>query len=200
MSSSRCAIVAASKSVAVITCRSGLKVTRVPVLRVLPVFASAAVFLPRANRCFHALPSRQTSTSSHSDSALVTETPTPCRPPEILYPPPPNFPPACKVVSTTSTAGGRSWGSDQPECRRRCQSRWHCRPCGARRRSACTGRRAPHRQSCRPPHRGGGAAHPARCCQCTSPGACEHPPAPPEPESVLRCRASEPGLSPCWRL
>ena len=31
--------------------------------------------------------------------------PTPCKPPETLYPPLPNFPPACSIVNTTSTAG-----------------------------------------------------------------------------------------------
>ena len=30
----------------------------------------------------------------HGDSAFTTEEPTPCKPPETLYPPPPNFPPA----------------------------------------------------------------------------------------------------------
>ena len=44
-----------------------------------------------------------------AESAFTTETPTPCRPPEIEYPPPPNFPPAFSVVSATSTAGRRSF-------------------------------------------------------------------------------------------
>lgn len=29
----------------------------------------------------------------------------PCNPPDTLYPPPPNLPPACRIVNTTSTAG-----------------------------------------------------------------------------------------------
>ena len=53
-------------------------------------------------------PSRNTWTVSFSESAFTTETPTPCRPPEIRYPPPPNLPPAFSVVRTTSTAGRRS--------------------------------------------------------------------------------------------
>ena len=44
------------------------------------------------------------STSSLVDSALTTEIPTPCRPPETAQPPPPNLLPACSTVSTTSTA------------------------------------------------------------------------------------------------
>jgi hypothetical protein len=36
--------------------------------------------------------------------ALTAETPTPCKPPETLYPPPPNLPPACRTVITTSRA------------------------------------------------------------------------------------------------
>ena len=44
-------------------------------------------------------------TSNHSDKAFTTEAPTPCSPPDTLYPPPPNLPPACKMVNTTSTAG-----------------------------------------------------------------------------------------------
>ena len=39
---------------------------------------------PRTKSCVHLKPSRRTSTWSCSDSALTTETPTPCRPPETL--------------------------------------------------------------------------------------------------------------------
>ena len=35
---------------------------------------------------------------------MTTDTPTPWRPPETLYPEPPNLPPACSVVSTISAA------------------------------------------------------------------------------------------------
>ena len=48
-------------------------------------------------------PSLLTVTSQYSDNALTTEAPTPWRPPDTLYPPPPNFPPACKTVIITST-------------------------------------------------------------------------------------------------
>jgi hypothetical protein len=34
------------------------------------------------------------------DKAFTTDAPTPCRPPETLYPPPPNLPPACRIVNT----------------------------------------------------------------------------------------------------
>jgi hypothetical protein len=39
-----------------------------------------------------------------SDSALTTDDPTPCRPPENSYCDEPNLPPACSVVSTSSSA------------------------------------------------------------------------------------------------
>ena len=45
-------------------------------------------------------PSLQTSAFILEDSALTTETPTPCNPPLTVYAPDSNFPPACKVVST----------------------------------------------------------------------------------------------------
>ena len=51
------------------------------------------------------LPSRITVTSSFVDKALTTEAPTPCKPPETLYPPPPNLPPAWRTVKTVSSAG-----------------------------------------------------------------------------------------------
>ena len=54
---------------------------------------------------------RSTSTSSRADSALTTEAPTPCRPPVATYEPPPNLPPACSLVKTTSTPGSPVLGS-----------------------------------------------------------------------------------------
>ena len=48
--------------------------------------------------------------STRFDSALTTEMPTPCRPPDTAYPPPPNLPPACRIVMTTSTVGRPSVG------------------------------------------------------------------------------------------
>src|SRR6185437_4295378 len=49
-------------------------------------------------------PSRQMRSLSHSESALTTETPTPCRPPETLYEFWSNLPPACSSVITISAA------------------------------------------------------------------------------------------------
>src|SRR5690606_39548586 len=44
--------------------------------------------LPCANEISWTLPSRLTTTSMRCDSALTAEAPTPCRPPEVLYPDP----------------------------------------------------------------------------------------------------------------
>ena len=55
-------------------------------------------------------PSFWISTSIRVDSALTTETPTPCRPPETAYALPSNLPPACSIVSATSTPGFFSFG------------------------------------------------------------------------------------------
>ncbi len=62
---------------------SGRKVVAVPCLREGPSFSSPPVGLPREKLCFHSNPSRQTRTSTREDRALTTETPTPCRPPEV---------------------------------------------------------------------------------------------------------------------
>ena len=51
------------------------------------------------------LPSLLMVTIHFSDKAFTTDAPTPCKPPETLYPPPPNFPPACNIVIITSTVG-----------------------------------------------------------------------------------------------
>src|SRR5688500_13956553 len=51
-----------------------------------------------------ALPSRQMRSFSHCESALTTDTPTPCRPPETLYELLSNLPPACSSVITISAA------------------------------------------------------------------------------------------------
>src|SRR5690606_38047714 len=58
---------------------------------------------PRRKDISCTLPSRLTVTSNRNDSALTADAPTPCSPPEALYPEPPNFPPACSRVSTSST-------------------------------------------------------------------------------------------------
>ncbi len=71
-------------------------------------------------------PSRHTVTSRRFDRAFVTDTPTPCRPPENEYAPPSfllNLPPACSRVNTNSTTGVFSCG---------------CRPTGMPRPSSST--------------------------------------------------------------
>ena len=50
-------------------------------------------FPPLTNSIRWCWPSRSTSTMSRRDRALTTDTPTPWRPPETLYPVPPNLPP-----------------------------------------------------------------------------------------------------------
>ena len=54
---------------------------------------------------FQTYPSLVTITSHNSERALTTDAPTPCNPPDTLYPPPPNLPPACRTVIITSTVG-----------------------------------------------------------------------------------------------
>ncbi len=95
---------------------SGRKKVRVPWVRFhagsSPRFASAAPPFwrtgpfgsPRTNSWTWRLPSRRTSTRIWELNAFTTLTPTPCRPPETLYPPPPNFPPAWSTVMITSRA------------------------------------------------------------------------------------------------
>src|SRR2546421_539006 len=56
---------------------SGLNVTFVPVLLALPITFRSDAFFPRSNSMWCTFPSRATSTSSHSDSALTTLPPTP---------------------------------------------------------------------------------------------------------------------------
>src|ERR1051325_7121220 len=80
--------------VSVKICESGLNVTFVPRLRVLPVCFSGATGIPRAYSCSHVLPSRQISRCRLSERKLTHETPTPCRPPETLYAFESNLPPA----------------------------------------------------------------------------------------------------------
>ena len=68
----------------------GRKLIVVPVAPSPPIAAvrlarlELVVGSPRANSWRQTLPSRFTSATSHSDSALTTETPTPCSPPETL--------------------------------------------------------------------------------------------------------------------
>ena len=90
---------------------SGRKVMVVPVREALgTLFSSFArlislVDFPAANSIACTCPSRRTSACRYSLSALTTETPTPCRPEETLYPESPNLPPAWRTVSTVSSAG-----------------------------------------------------------------------------------------------
>src|ERR1035441_3871499 len=58
---------------------------------------------PRRKLAAQVCPPRSTSTSSRAASALTTEAPTPCSPPEAVYEPPPNLPPPCSRVLTSST-------------------------------------------------------------------------------------------------
>ena len=51
---------------------------------VVPITSSSFTTLPRSKRIWWTLPSRLISRASHSLSAFTTDTPTPCRPPEIL--------------------------------------------------------------------------------------------------------------------
>ena len=83
---------------------------------------------PRWNDIAQVLPSRSTSTSSRSDSALTTEAPTPCRPPEAAYEPQPNLPPACSLVKTTSTPLRPVFGSMSTGMPRPCRAPRRCRP------------------------------------------------------------------------
>ena len=91
---------------------SGRKVTAVPLVRPPPPSSSGSVLMsrsttPLANAIVCRFPPRATSTSSRSLSAFTTEMPTPCSPALTLYPVscPPNLPPACRTVSTVSSAG-----------------------------------------------------------------------------------------------
>ena len=82
----------------------GQKVIVVPVSSLGPSRRSGAVGTPLSNSMENTEPFCRTSAISRVDSALTTDDPTPCRPPDTLYPPPPNLPPACSWVSTSSTA------------------------------------------------------------------------------------------------
>ena len=109
-------------------CRSGQNRIRVPErflatrppLRVRPLpglkdaagpSAAKTPGLPRAKLIPWLDGDRSTSMSMRAESALTTESPTPCRPPVATYEPPPNLPPACSFVATTSTPGRPVLGS-----------------------------------------------------------------------------------------
>jgi hypothetical protein len=61
---------------------SGVKVMVVPVPRAAPARFILPAGLPRRKLCSHSAPSRLTRATSDSASALTTDAPTPCRPPE----------------------------------------------------------------------------------------------------------------------
>ena len=70
-------------------------------LEPVPIFFSFSTVSPPSKAIWWTVPSRVTRTSRRLESALVTETPTPWRPPENAYAPPPflsNLPPACNRV------------------------------------------------------------------------------------------------------
>jgi hypothetical protein len=82
----------------------------VPVFSEFAPFLTGAVGTPNLYSWLQKKPSRCTCTDKSVESALTTEIPTPCNPPETEYPPSPNLPPACKTVRTTSSAGFFSTG------------------------------------------------------------------------------------------
>jgi len=66
---------------------------------------------PRRKLAAHSCPSRSTLTSIRAARAFTTEAPTPCSPPDAVYEPPPNLPPACSRVITSSTPVSLVFGS-----------------------------------------------------------------------------------------
>ncbi len=81
----RCSSVAKSNSTMVKVLGDGKKVTSVPRLPFeSPTTFSGATATPSANSMKCSLPSRQIVSLSQLDSALTTETPTPCKPPDTL--------------------------------------------------------------------------------------------------------------------
>ncbi|MNX04572.1 hypothetical protein D3C86_341630 [compost metagenome] len=63
---------------------SGLKVTIVPLLSVVPISLTSYCGTPISYSCTQILPSRCTSAFKCVDNALTQLTPTPCKPPETL--------------------------------------------------------------------------------------------------------------------
>ena len=80
----RSASVAKSYSISRKISLSGMKVIVVPVIELSAPLVSSFCGLPRTYSCVYSLPSVLISRWSRSDSALTTETPTPCRPPDTL--------------------------------------------------------------------------------------------------------------------
>ena len=81
----RCSSVAKSNSTMVKVLGEGRNVTSVPRLSFAsPTAFSGATATPSRNSMKCSLPSRQMVSLSQVDSALTTDTPTPCSPPETL--------------------------------------------------------------------------------------------------------------------
>ena len=154
--------------------------------------ASARAAACRARSvCVRAWRSRATSTTSSSDSALTTETPTPCRPPEVC------------VDLAAELAAGVQRGEDDLE-RRLVLGIWdagrrdaaaivaHQHAVAAQQlemdRSSRRGRRPPRPWRCRAPRPRDGAAPARRCRRYTCRGACGRARAPPAPRCRGRCR------------
>ncbi len=84
---------------------SAANVMMVPFNFEVPIFfTDATAFPPFLYSCTCAAPSRCTSARILVESAFTTDAPTPCKPPEYLYPSPPNLPPAWSVVIMVSSA------------------------------------------------------------------------------------------------
>ena len=91
---------------------AGIKLTSVPCSSSLhsPIFVKCFVVVPFANSTSYTPPFFHIFVFSHTDSALTTDTPTPCKPPDILYEFLLNLPPACSCVMITSAAETPSSG------------------------------------------------------------------------------------------
>ena len=74
---------------------SGINLTVVPVLEVVPIsFNGLSNLPPFLKEIKNSFLSRLIVTSIHLDKALTTLPPTPCNPPDTLYPDSSNLPPA----------------------------------------------------------------------------------------------------------
>ena len=77
---------ATSYTVVVSTVSSAIQRCCVPVSSrgTVPISATSPTGIPRSKRMRYTLPLRRTVDSIHSESAFVHDTPTPCRPPDVL--------------------------------------------------------------------------------------------------------------------
>ena len=65
-------------------CFEGKNVILVPVFFVFPIFFNGLIEFPSWNLISYSLPSLKILSSSCSDNAFTTDTPTPCKPPDTL--------------------------------------------------------------------------------------------------------------------